>query len=309
MKLVNFVAADQVQRLGIVQDSRVYDLATAWNHRGEAPPWSNMIEFLTAGESALEAAGELAERAEKESLPHYPLHDVVIKAPIPRPPRIWCLADNFRMSSAAQESADEIKPTPLIFIKPSTSVIDPGGTIFLPRISDQVDYEIELAAVIGRRGKYISVDRAMDYVVGYTMFNDISARSMTFAGWRRRGADEDSIDWMTGKWMDTFGPMGPYLVLKQAIPDPHALRMTLKVNGNLKQDGSTGQMINRIPELVSFISHMVALEPGDLISTGTCSGKGVETGVFLKPGDVMVGEIEGLGILQNTVVTEPNHIS
>ena len=157
--------------------------------------------------------------------------------------------------------------------------------------------------VIGKEGKYITQDQAYDYVAGYTIINDVSERSLIIEADREITERDKSFDWLNGKWMDTFAPMGPCLVTKEEIEDPHDLRITLRVNSETKQDASTGDMIFYIPELIEFTSRLMTLEPGDIISTGTPS-VGSASGTFLKPGDVVETEIEGIGILRNTVEAE-----
>jgi acylpyruvate hydrolase len=176
-----------------------------------------------------------------------------------------------------------------------TAIIGPEQPIVYPKISKQVDYEVELAVIIGKRGKDVLIEEAYDHVAGYTVFNDVSARDLQF----RDG------QWFRGKSFDTFAPMGSYLVLREDIPDPYNLRLGTRVNGQTRQDGSTRNMIFKIPCLISFISQVVTLEPGDIIATGTPA----EVGVFAKPkptllkaGDVVEVWIEKIGTLRNPVV-------
>jgi 2-keto-4-pentenoate hydratase/2-oxohepta-3-ene-1,7-dioic acid hydratase in catechol pathway len=175
-------------------------------------------------------------------------------------------------------------------------VIAPGEPVVLPATSQQVDYEAELAVVIGRRARRVSADRAYDYVLGYTVFNDVSARDFQFADGQ----------WQRGKSCDTFAPMGQTIVTTDEIKDPHKLSIRLVLNGETMQDSNTDQLIFGVPALIEFLSQSITLEPGDVIATGTPSGVGFarKPPVFLKPGDRMEVLIEGMGGLGNPVVSE-----
>jgi 2,4-diketo-3-deoxy-L-fuconate hydrolase len=218
-------------------------------------------------------------------------------APVPRPGKLICIGLNYRDHAA--ESKMPIPERPVVFSKFSTAVIAPGEPVVLPRTSSQVDYEAELAVVIGRRAKNVSADRAYDYVLGYTAFNDVSARDFQFADGQ----------WQRGKSCDTFAPMGQTIVTTDTIPDPHKLSIKLILNGKTMQDSNTDQLIFGVPELVEFISQSITLEPGDVIATGTPPGVGFARNppVFLQPGDEMEVQIEGMGGLGNPVIGHENH--
>jgi 2-keto-4-pentenoate hydratase/2-oxohepta-3-ene-1,7-dioic acid hydratase in catechol pathway len=235
----------------------------------------------------------LAEARERGWL--VPSQDAYWFAPVPRPGKIICIGLNYRDHAA--ESKMAIPEKPVVFSKFSTAVIAPGEPVVLPSTSQQVDYEAELAVVIGRRAKHVTRDAALDYVLGYTNFNDVSARDFQFADGQ----------WQRGKACDTFAPIGPAIVTTDEVPDPHALRIQLRLNGNTMQDSTTQQLIFGVDVLVSFLSDTVTLEPGDIIATGTPPGVGFarKPPVFLKPGDVMEVEVEGLGVLRNPVMAEP----
>ncbi|MBC7336686.1 MAG: fumarylacetoacetate hydrolase family protein, partial [Clostridia bacterium] len=175
----------------------------------------------------------------------------------------------------------------------STALTGPGCPIVKPAATHQLDYETELAVVIARRGKNIPQAEAMNYVAGYTIFNDVSARDIQFG----------DRQWLRGKTYDTFAPIGPHLVTADGVPDPQNLRLRCWVNGELRQDGNTASMIFDVPSLIAFISEVVTLLPGDLIATGTPAGVGVfrQPPVFLQPGDTIRMEIEKLGVLENYV--------
>jgi len=213
-------------------------------------------------------------------------------APVPRPGKLICIGLNYRDHAA--ESNMPIPSRPVAFSKFSTAVIAPGEPVILPEASAQVDYEAELAVVIGRRAKRVSANRALDYVLGYTCFNDVSARDFQFADGQ----------WQRGKSCDTFAPMGPTIVTADTISDPHKLSIKLVLNGRTMQDSNTDQLIFGVPELIEFLSQTITLEPGDVIATGTPPGVGFarKPPVFLRPGDVMEVVIESVGWLNNPVV-------
>lgn len=216
-------------------------------------------------------------------------------APVPRPGKIVCIGLNY------QDHAGEIgftPPTsPTIFSKFSSCVIAPGEPVVIPTSSTKVDYEAELAVVIGRRATRVSADDAYAYVLGYTAFNDVTARDFQFG----------DLQWQRGKSCDTFAPMGQMIVTTDEIPDPHGLRITLTLNGTIMQDSNTSHLIFRVPELIEFITRSITLEPGDVIATGTPPGVGYARTppVFLKPGDMMEVGIEGIGVLNNPIVSTP----
>lgn len=223
-----------------------------------------------------------------------PSRDAYWFAPVPRPGKIICIGLNYRDHAA--ESKMTIPEKPVVFSKFPTAVIAPGEPVVLPSTSQQVDYEAELAVVIGRRAKHVSADRAYDYVLGYTAFNDVSARDFQFSDGQ----------WQRGKSCDTFAPMGQTIVTTDTITDPHKLSIKLVLNGKTMQDSNTDQLIFGVPALIEFLSQSITLEPGDVIATGTPSGVGFARNppVFLKPGDEMEVLIEGMGGLGNPVVSE-----
>ena len=223
-----------------------------------------------------------------------PARDAYWFAPVPRPGKLICIGLNYR--DHAKESNMALPEKPVVFSKFSSSVIAPGEPVVIPRASQQIDYEAELAVVIGRRAKHVSPDRAYDYVLGYTAFNDVTARDFQFGDGQ----------WQRGKSCDTFAPMGQAIVTADVITDPHKLAIKLKLNGAIMQDSNTDQLIFGVPRLIEFVSQTITLEPGDVIATGTPAGVGFarKPPVFLKPGDEMEVLIEGLGGLGNPVVAE-----
>ena len=234
----------------------------------------------------------LAEARDKGWL--VPSRDAYWFAPVPRPGKVICIGLNYRDHAA--ESKMPIPEKPVVFSKFSTAVIAPGEPVVLPSTSRQVDYEAELAVVLGRHAKHVSADRAYDYVLGYTAFNDVSARDFQFSDGQ----------WQRGKSCDTFAPMGQTIVTTDTITDPHKLSIKLVLNGETMQDSNTDQLIFGVPALIEFLSQSMTLEPGDVIATGTPPGVGFARNppVFLKPGDRMEVLIEGMGGLGNPVVSE-----
>lgn len=217
---------------------------------------------------------------------------MTLPAPL-RPGKIVCVGLNYR--DHAEESGQPVPTSPVLFAKLPSSVIGHLDDIVLPRFSDQVDYEAELAVVIGRRAQKVEVAEALDHVLGYTCLNDVSARDLQFADGQ----------WVRAKSLDTFCPIGPHIVTADEIPDPQALAIRCVVNGEVVQDSSTKEMVFGVAELVSFISQGITLEPGDVIATGTPPGVGFARTppVFLQPGDRVRVEIDGVGVLENGVVS------
>jgi acylpyruvate hydrolase len=264
------------------------------------PP--DLLGLLQGGEASLAAARRAMAFVEQRRAAGDPVHealcdrlaDVRLAAPVLRPGKVICLGLNYRSHLA--ELGEAASPYPILFHKAATSLIGQGQTIVLPRISQQVDYEGELAVVIGRRGKYIPEEHALSYVAGYTCANDVSAHDLEFR----------TSQWTSGKMLDTFCPLGPVLVTRDEIQDPGVLRLKTVLNGKTVQDGSTSDMVFPVAFLVSYISSLATLEPGDLILTGTPAGIGCNQTpqVFLRPGDRISIQIDGIGTLANPVAAE-----
>jgi len=308
MKLVTYRRDDSIS-CAVLTDKGLVDIPTCWP--GPNPPRS-IKEVLERGPQCLEKLAALVSSAETIT----PLEAVKLLAPIPRPGKVIALAGNY--SEHIKEAAlkrgfklglsDSPRNTtvPRPFIMPTTAVIGPDEQIPWPCYSKEIDYEIELAVVIGRKAKCVPIGQAPNYVAGYTIANDVSARSVTFGAGRQERPWDDFYDWLNGKWADGFCPMGPYLLTADEIGDVQNLRLTLTVNGRVRQDASTSQMIYPVADIVSFLSHLMTLEPGDVIATGTPSGVGVATGQFLEAGDVIECTIEKLGTLRNTLGPRPD---
>jgi 2-keto-4-pentenoate hydratase/2-oxohepta-3-ene-1,7-dioic acid hydratase in catechol pathway len=310
MKLVMYEMDDLVA-LGMVYRDRVVDLddlaMAAGKDEDEASCFCCTNCFLEAGARAVALARELVTDAVEAGMDKsWPkLASVKLRAPIPEPRKILALAGNYREHIREGGGQVQAKDTmvPQVFIKPITALIGPGDDIRLPGpICTSVDYEGELGVVIGKTCHYVTSAQALDYVAGYVIVNDVSGRKLNITAQREANARSGFFDWLNGKWFDTFAPMGPYLVLKDEIPDPQALQLTTKVNGQVRQQASTGDMIFTVPEVVAWVSQFVTLEPGDVIATGTPSGVGATTGTFLQAGDVVEVEISGLGVLRNKVI-------
>lgn len=305
MKLVTYVTASETPSLGLLHHDRVYDLPGLGTLFGLYLP-DDMISFLEMGAEARTLIAPLIHYVETHPAPSWPADDVQLLAPVLRPGKVLAVAGNFQehLVEGGGTPVDKSRVTPRFFLKPSSSTIGPGEPIIRPALSPAVDYELELGVIIGQFGRYIPVEHALRYVGGYTIFNDVSARRLTIAEGREPRPMDDFFDWLNGKWFDTFVVMGPWLVTPDEIPDPQNLQMRLWVNGELRQEGSTAQMIFSVAELISFISQFVTLEPGDVIATGTPAGVGDTTGRYLQAGDIVVGSIEGLGELSNPVEDE-----
>jgi 2,4-diketo-3-deoxy-L-fuconate hydrolase len=233
--------------------------------------------------------------------------DVHLLVPIGNPSKLLLLAGNYAAHVAERggTSAERAETFPYVFMKPpSTTLTDPDQPIVIPRSSpDHIDWECELGVVIGRECRNVSEAEALSFVAGYTVVNDISDRKFTPNPGRKPRERDKFFDWLHGKWHDGFCPVGPCVLSADGV-DPQALPIVLRVNGQVKQDGNTSQMVFPVAAIVAFLSSFVTLEPGDIISTGTPSGVGSATGVYLKPGDVIEAEIGGIGVLRNPVVAE-----
>lgn len=302
MKLVTFSTDTEERKLGAVHAGRVYELVVCAKQFGAHVP-SDMLALISHGATILAEASDVLARAVREGLPSLPEHQVTLHAPLVNPPKILALAGNYQahIQEGGAQPVDKTRVTPRVFMKPLTTLCGHKAFIPVPDVSEHVDYELELAVVIGRGGKSIPVDHAMQHVAGYSIYNDVSSRSLVIAKGRDEREGDQFFDWLNGKWQDNFGPMGPYLVTSDEIADPMNLNMKLWVNDELRQDANTCQMIFNVAEIVSFVSRLMTLQPGDVIATGTPSGVGDARGTYLQPGDVIRCEIDGLGVLENRI--------
>jgi 2-keto-4-pentenoate hydratase/2-oxohepta-3-ene-1,7-dioic acid hydratase in catechol pathway len=275
MRLVRFRKGDGEPRPGLLEGDGVVDLAAGF---------ADALAVIRAGAEGVRAPGAV-------SGPSIPLNAVRLLAPLRRPGRIFCVGLNYR--DHAVESHMEIPAVPTIFLKLPTAVIGPEETVRIPSTTQQPDYEVELAIVIGKAGRKIPAEHWEDHVFGYTILNDVSARDVQLA----------TSQWTLGKSFDTFCPIGPAIVTRDEIGDPHRLDIRLSIGGEVLQHSNTRELIFKAPELIAHISSVTALEPGDIISTGTPAGVGLGRNPqrWLKPGETMVAEMEGIGTLRNPV--------
>lgn len=284
--------AGKAEAPAIVVDNRLYDARQALPDgiAGAIADWSKTHTAVRQlGEQA--RAGKLAAVAEGAR---------ALTAPI-RPTRIFCAASNYIEHAKEMGSvlAAKSQSKPYMFLKLQDTVVGPGDDIVKPPETAKLDWEVELGAVIGRRARRIGVAEALDYVAGYTVVNDISARDLN-----TRADYPFKFDWFQGKSWDTFAPLGPWIVPAWLIPDPQALGLRLTVNGEEMQKDSTKNMIWNVREQVSYLSQILTLRPGDVIATGTPTGVGMGRGIFLKHGDQVEATVENIGTLSNRVVDE-----
>jgi acylpyruvate hydrolase len=311
MKYVTFIRGGQA-RLGALSGGDVIDLHRACREAldglgdGNCSPGTHvtipleLMDLLQGGETALRLAERTVELAAGNSarLAASDLWSsstaVELQPPIRRPGKLICVGLNYRSHLA--ELGESPPEFPILFTKVATALIGHGQAIVLPRVSRQVDYEGELAVVIGRRGKYIPEREALSYVAGYMCANDVSAHDIEFR----------TSQWTSGKILDTFCPLGPALVTSDELPAPDSLRLRTVLNGETVQDACTSDMVFPVPALISYISSLTTLEPGDVILTGTPAGVGCnqEPQRFLRPGDEISVQIDGIGTLVNHVVSE-----
>ena len=234
--------------------------------------------------------------------------EVKLLVPVPAPTKLLLLAGNYarHIEEGGGRAAEQARTFPYVFMKPPlTTLTNPGDPIRIPAISpDHIDWELELAVIIGRECRGVAAGDALNYVAGYTVINDISDRKFRPNPQREEREKDGFFDWLHGKWHDTFCPCGPCVLPADELADPQTLDLKLRVNGETEQDGSTAEMVFPVAEIVAFISSFVTLVPGDIISTGTTAGVGSAKGKFLHPGDSVEAEIGQIGVLKNPVTAE-----
>jgi 2-keto-4-pentenoate hydratase/2-oxohepta-3-ene-1,7-dioic acid hydratase in catechol pathway len=259
-----------------------------------------MVEFLEAGEAGL----AIACNALAAPTSTHALEEVELQAPVSGARKLLALAGNYlKHVEESRNVSRATTETPRVFMKPpSTTLIGPGAPIVLGRYAHGVDWEAELAVVIGRKASGVRREEAMGYVAGYACLNDVSEREFRVFPREETGEWDRFFDWLNGKWGDSYAPMGPYLVTSDEVGDPSALEVSLTLNGVQKQSSSTGRMIFDIGTIIEFISAFCTLEPGDIIATGTPEGVGHPRGEHLAAGDRVEVSITGLGVLSNPVV-------
>jgi 2-keto-4-pentenoate hydratase/2-oxohepta-3-ene-1,7-dioic acid hydratase in catechol pathway len=277
MRIVRFFAEDETVHLGVRRNGEVEDL-------GPRSP----IELMSG------APG---------SGPMLPAAGLRLDAPIRDCPKLLALAGNYRKHVLEAGFKDvDASITPQVFWKPNTAINAPGGVVPIRGNNVFVDWEIELGVIIGRRCKDVAASDAMECVFGYTVINDISERKFNANLTGRKVREYDPFfDWLMGKWFDGHAPMGPEIVTKDEIPDPHDLRIRLWVNDELMQNSNTECMLFGVPGTIAYITSVMTLEPGDVIAMGTPEGVGMARGIALKPGDRLRGEVEKIGVLENVV--------
>ena len=279
MKLIRF-GQEGNEKPGLHKDGKDYDLSAHIKDYDESFFANNGLEKLKT-------------IAAQENLPLVATTER-IGSPVARPSKIVCIGLNY--AKHAKETNAAIPTEPIIFMKSTTSLSGPYDPIMIPKGSEKTDWEVELAVVIGKKASYVTEEEAMDYVAGYVLHNDVSERAFQL----ERGGT-----WDKGKGCDTFAPLGPWLVTKDEIANPHELRLWLSLNGKMMQDGNTDDLIFNIPQLISYTSQFMTLLPGDVISTGTPAGVGLgfTPNIYLKAGDVVELGIDGLGSSKQTVIT------
>jgi len=287
MKLVTFTYNHE-SRVGAVVDGFVVD----GKNNTKIP--ATMLEFLNAGSSALDAMRQQIDSGNDRIA----LDQVKLLAPVPRPGKYLGISLNY--ADHIEETGRDKPEYPSFFTKQSTCVIGPGDAIHRPKVSDKLDYEGELAFVIGTRCRHVSVDKAHQVIAGFTIANDVSVRD-----WQVR-----SPTFTLGKSFDTHGPLGPWLVTCDEIGDPHNLNLKTWIDDELRQNSNTGQMIFNCYEMIAYLSQAMTLEPGDVIATGTPAGVGVKMTPrgYMLPGQTARIEIEGIGALVNPVIEEPDDL-
>ncbi|MBS1563798.1 MAG: fumarylacetoacetate hydrolase family protein, partial [Bacteroidetes bacterium] len=284
--LIRFGAPGE-EKPGVILDDKYYDVSAYI-------PDYDEIFFDTEGLSYLDT--EIKHK--KAELPVVP-SNVRLGSPIARPSKIVCIGLNY--ADHAKETGATPPPEPVIFLKSTTALVGPNDNIMVPKNSTKLDWEVELAVVIGKKASNVEESEAMDYVAGYCLHNDVSERAFQL---------ERSGTWDKGKGCDTFAPLGPWLVTKDEVKDVNNLRLWLNVNGQKMQDGNTSNFIFNVPFVVSYVSQFMTLLPGDVISTGTPAGVGMgmkPNAIYLKAGDVVELGIDGLGVSKQNVVAYAKH--
>lgn len=308
MKLLHY-RKDSGYRLGLLRGEYIVDLKRGWReyakknglNKEKACMFEDMISFFNDGRKAsagAEKVGRYADKLIKNNNIHKKFimkqDGVEIGPPVLHPEKIICIGLNYR--DHCEEGGKEIPKSPVVFAKFSTAITGHNGSVVKPPATKKLDFEAELAFVIGKEGRWIARKDWREYVAGFTIVNDISARDIQFSDGQ----------WIRAKSFDTFAPVGPYLVTIDEIKNPHNLDISLTLNGKVMQDSNTKNLIFNVPYLVSFLSKVVTLKPGDIVSTGTPPGVGVfrNPPVLLKHNDVMEATIEKIGTLKNRVINE-----
>ncbi|UKS28045.1 fumarylacetoacetate hydrolase family protein [Paenibacillus sp. HWE-109] len=286
MKLLQFyhlLDANKTVQVGVlIRESTVIQL----NVNG------NMRDFISNLASSTICRKDIEQQIEHAKV-IYELNEIKLLSPLTNPEKIICIGLNYY--DHVIESKMEVPKKPVLFPKYNNCIVGNNDIVWIPEEVQQCDYEVELAVVIGKAAKQVPLEKAMDYVFGYTVLNDVSARDIQL----------NEPQWTRGKTIDTFAPMGPWIVTVDEIPDPQQLSISLTLNGNVMQLSNTKELIFNVPYLISFLSNTITLQPGDIISTGTPPGVGMGKNpqVWLKHGDVTEATIEGIGTLRNRFIS------
>lgn len=301
MKLAHY-DRNGIIRVGLIEGGSIFDVEDATKRL--SLPIRNApltIDALLA-DGSLESLQQSKERI-LQTISGVPVEAVKLLSPILNPEKILLLAVNYTSHSKEQNTKPPTEP--YLFTKFRNALIGPGDAILIPKVSERVDWEVELSVIIGRAGKYITKEDAMNFVAGYAISNDISFRDLQFATRLPDGKTTLGLNWVKGKGLDSSFPLGPWLVTKDEVEDPHNLRISLSVNGETKQRSNTSDMVFKIGSLVEYISAGITLKPGDIISTGTPGGVAAFTGGrYLKDGDLVEASIDRIGSLRNPVRAE-----
>jgi 2,4-didehydro-3-deoxy-L-rhamnonate hydrolase len=309
MRLCRFEHEARIQ-VGFYDEDFVIPIAAASDHTGiPIEESSDLIAHLPGGSlrETVEAIQTRLANNMDEELSELRLDTEAVKllVPNPSPSKLLLLAGNYarHIEEGGGRASERNRTFPYVFMKPpGTTLTHPGDPIRIPQVSpDHVDWELELGVIIGKQCKAVSEDNALNYVAGYTVINDISDRKFQPNPGREERVKDGFFDWLHGKWHDTFCPMGPCVLPADECDDPQKLHLTLKVNGEVEQDGSTAEMVFPVAAILEFISSFVTLEPGDIISTGTTAGVGAAKNKYLKAGDNVHAEIQHIGVLRNPV--------
>ena len=309
MRLCRF-ELQQAQQIGFFDDTTVIPLAAAAAKVGVSLSAMDGLTAALPGGSQRQQVREIQQRlaqlpAGELATLRVPTESVKLLVPMPSPSKLLLLAGNYskHIEEGGGKATERAQTFPYVFMKPPLTTLNhPGDPVRIPEVSpNHIDWELELGVIIGRTAKNVKEADALNYVAGYTVVNDISDRKFRPNPGRTQREKDGFFDWLHGKWHDTFCPMGPCVLPADELADPQKLKMTLKVNGNTEQDGSTAEMVFPVAAIIEFISSFVTLVPGDIISTGTTSGVGHAKGKFLKAGDVMEAWIEQIGTLRSPV--------
>lgn len=291
MRIATYQGAGE-PRLGFVVNDRIVDLQALARRKKLSVPKDMVMLIEETPTLALRALGREADAWVKAGRESSPVSKTKLLAPIPRPAKnIFCMGRNY--AEHAREGGVAPPEVPVFFTKPPTTVIGHETPVIHHRVTQSLDYEVELVAVIGRRGRDIPAAKALDYVFGYTIMNDVTARDL----------QHRHQQWFKGKSLDTFAPMGPWIVLRSEIPDPQKLRLSMRVNGEVRQNATTASMLFSVAQLIETLSAGMTLECGDLLATGTPEGVGMGFNPprWLNVGDVLEAEIERIGVLRNQI--------